>query len=75
MTYEESKRVMLDQREEGRRIAAITGEALATPPADNSKDTTRQSKAERAKNKPGTQWARSTAGVYMNQHRRRMNGY
>lgn len=73
MTYEESKRVMLEQREEGRRIAAIMGDL--PPMVDNSNDPPSQSKAERAKNKPGRFWARSSAGVYMNNHRRKMNGY
>lgn len=72
MTYEDSRQMRLDQIEEGRRMAAITHESLNAPPIvpDNS----RQSSQERAKNKPGRFWARSSGGVYMNQHRRRMNG-
>lgn len=75
MNYEESRRIMLEQREEGRRMAGIVSAALAIPPVDNSNDTRRQSSAERAKNKPGRFWARSSSGVYMNKHQRQMNGY
>jgi hypothetical protein len=71
MNYEDSKRIMLEQREEGKRRVAIAGEAIATPPVDNSNDPP----GRRNPIRPGRFWARSTAGVYMNGHRRRMNGY
>lgn len=74
MNYEESKRLMLDQREEARRRGEIVAASMAVQPV-NSTDGVRQSAAERKKNKPGRFWARSSAGVYMNAHRRKMNGY
>lgn len=63
---------MLAQRYEQKRIEALL--QVPQPPVEIS-DNRKQSKAERAKNKPGRFWARSSAGVYMNAHRRRMNGY
>jgi hypothetical protein len=75
MTYERSMEIRRAQIEEARRSLGIVQAALAAPPVDNSRDTLRQSRAERARNKPGRFWARSSAGVYMNQQRRRNNGY
>lgn len=55
-----------EEKAERARISAIVAASLAVPLVDNSNDTLRQSRAERKKNKPGKFWARSSAGVYLN---------
>lgn len=57
------ERKQFDEIENDRRLLGL---GIWNPPVDNSEDTARLSKKERSKNKPGKFWARSSAGVYLN---------